>query len=44
MELFGLLGFIFGIVSFVRVQQLTRALKAQGVLELGHANNSHDDS
>ena len=33
MEVLGLLGFIFGLVAFVRVEKLVRTLKEQGVLD-----------
>jgi hypothetical protein len=33
MEVLGLLGFIFGLVAFVRVEKLTKALKEKGVLD-----------
>lgn len=32
MEVLGLLGFIFGLVAFVRVEKLTKTLKEKGVL------------
>ncbi len=33
MEVLGLMGFIFGLVAFVRVEKLVKTLKAQGVLK-----------
>ncbi|MEY3017536.1 MAG: hypothetical protein RL336_671 [Pseudomonadota bacterium] len=36
MEVLGLLGFIFGLVAFVRVEKLTKALKEKGVLGSEH--------
>ena len=33
METFGILGFVFGLIAFVRLEKLTRALKKQGILE-----------
>lgn len=33
MEALGIIGFIFGLVAFVRVEKLIRTLKASGVLD-----------
>lgn len=33
MEAFGMLGFVFGLVAFVRLEQLTKKLKAKGILD-----------
>ena len=33
MEAFGILGFIFGVVAFVRVEKLTKILKEKNILE-----------
>jgi len=33
MEAFGILGFVFGLVAFVRMEKLTKALKEKGILE-----------
>ncbi len=33
MEAFGILGFIFGLAAFVRLELLTKTLKEKGVLE-----------
>ena len=33
MEAFGILGFVFGLVAFVRLEKLTKTLKEKGVLE-----------
>lgn len=33
MEAFGVLGFVFGVVAFVRLEKLTKTLKEKGVLE-----------
>ena len=33
MEPFGILGFILGVVAFVRVEKLTKTLKEKNVLE-----------
>jgi len=33
MEAFGILGFVFGVVAFVRLEKLTKTLKEKGVLE-----------
>ena len=33
MEAFAILGFVFGLMAFVRTEKLTRALKQKGVLE-----------
>ena len=33
MEAFGILGFIFGVVAFVRVEKLTKILKEKDILE-----------
>lgn len=36
MEVLGLLGFIFGLAAFARVEKLTKALKEKGVLNSEH--------
>ena len=33
MEAFGILGFVFGLVAFVRMEKLTKTLKKKGILE-----------
>ena len=33
MEAFGILGFVFGLVAFVRMGKLTKTLKEKGILE-----------
>ena len=33
MEVFGILGFVFGVVAFVRLEKLTKTLKEKGVLD-----------
>ena len=33
MEAFGILGFVFGLIAFIRVQKLTSKLKEKGILE-----------
>ena len=33
METFAILGFVFGLIAFVRTEKLTRTLKQKGVLE-----------
>ena len=33
MEAFGILGLVFGLVAFVRLEKLTKTLKETGVLE-----------
>ena len=33
MEAFGILGFVFGVVAFVRLEKLTKTLKENGVLD-----------
>lgn len=33
MEVFGILGFVFGLVAFVRLEKLTKALKEKNILE-----------
>ena len=32
MEAFGILGFVFGLVAFVRMEKLTKTLKEKGIL------------
>jgi hypothetical protein len=32
-EAFGILGFVFGLIAFIRVQKLTNRLKEKGILE-----------
>lgn len=36
MEAFGILGFVFGLVAFVRIEKLTKALKEANVLEANY--------
>ena len=38
MEAFGILGFVFGVVAFVRLEKLTKTLKEKGVLEESYKN------
>ena len=33
MEVFGILGFVFGLVAFVRLEKLTKTLKEMNILE-----------
>ena len=33
MEAMGILGFVFGLIAFVRVEKLTKTLKEKGILE-----------
>ena len=33
MEAFGILGFVFGLMAFVRMEKLTKTLKEKGILE-----------
>ena len=33
MEAMGILGFIFGLIAFVRLEKLTKMLKEKGILE-----------
>ena len=33
MEAFGILGFVFGLIAFIRVQKLTSRLKEKEILE-----------
>jgi len=33
MEAFGILGFVFGLVAFVRLEKLTKTLKERNILE-----------
>ena len=33
MEAFGILGFVFGLVAFVRMEKLTKTLREKGILE-----------
>ena len=33
MEAMGILGFVFGLIAFVRVEKLTKILKEKGILE-----------
>jgi len=33
MEAFGILGFVFGLVAFVRMEKLTKTLKEKGIFE-----------
>ena len=32
----GILGFVFGLIAFIRVQKLTNRLKEKGILEEGY--------
>ena len=34
MEVFGILGFVFGLVAFVRLEKLTKTLKEKNILEV----------
>jgi hypothetical protein len=33
MEVFGILGFVFGLIAFVRLEKLTKTLKEQKILK-----------
>ena len=33
LNILGLMGFIFGVIAFVRLEKLTKTLKAKGILE-----------
>ena len=33
MEVLGMVGFVFGLIAFVRIEKLIRTLKEKGVLE-----------
>tara|TARA_B100000902_G_C27090065_1_gene803366 strand:+ start:108 stop:209 length:102 start_codon:yes stop_codon:yes gene_type:complete len=33
MEAFAILGFIFGLIAFIRAERLSRTLKQKGILE-----------
>ena len=33
MEVFGILGFVFGLLAFVRLEKLTKMLKEKNILE-----------
>ena len=33
MESFAILGFVFGLIAFVRTEKLTKTLKQKGILE-----------
>jgi len=33
METFAILGFVFGLIAFVRLEKLTKTLKQKGILE-----------
>tara|TARA_B100000676_G_scaffold270721_1_gene287627 strand:+ start:242 stop:364 length:123 start_codon:yes stop_codon:yes gene_type:complete len=33
METFAILGFVFGLIAFVRTEKLTKTLKQKGILE-----------
>ena len=35
MEGFAILGFVFGLIAFVRIERLSKTLKQKGVLEEG---------
>ena len=35
MEAFAILGFVFGLIAFVRIERLSKTLKQRGVLEEG---------
>jgi hypothetical protein len=36
MEVFGILGFVFGLIAFVRLEKLTKTLKEQKILKADH--------
>tara|TARA_X000000950_G_C13661350_1_gene556039 strand:- start:531 stop:650 length:120 start_codon:yes stop_codon:yes gene_type:complete len=36
MEVFGILGFVFGLVAFVRLEKLTKTLKEKNILEVDY--------
>ena len=36
MEVFGILGFVFGLVAFVRFEKLTKTLKEKNILEVDY--------
>ena len=33
MDVIGLIGFLFGVIAFVRIKKLTKTLKEKGILE-----------
>ena len=33
METFAIMGFVFGLIAFVRLEKLTKTLKQKGILE-----------
>ena len=35
MEAFAILGFVFGLIAFARIERLSKTLKQKGVLEKG---------
>ena len=38
MEVFGILGFVFGLLAFVRLERLTKTLKEKNILESDYKN------
>ena len=40
MEVMGVLGFIFGVVAFVRLEKLTKTLKEKGLLDEIYKENN----
>ena len=40
MEAMGILGFIFGLIAFVRLEKLTKTLKEKGILEQEYKKQS----
>ena len=40
MEIMGVLGFIFGLVAFVRLEKLTKTLKEKGFLDETHKEDN----
>ena len=36
MEAIGILGFVFGLIAFVRIEKLTKTLKEKRILEENH--------
>jgi hypothetical protein len=36
MEALGIIGFVFGLIAFVRVEKLIRELKSKGVLDVDY--------
>jgi len=41
MEAFAILGFVFGLIAFVRTEKLTRTLKQKGILEEGYKEEQY---